>query len=413
MRKILSVLFVTLTLLSCTSEENPVIPPTEEFSIYVEKEYKADNQTKYAVLHNGDGSVLDFKEVINDDTLKFTLPESTVYHLTIYSSDVYNGAKHSILSTYLNITANGSITLGLPTESTLISGEKSNNFEVKVNHSGNIKIIGISNAIGNKSTSSTVSSNYASAEMTSDKDLDEHLISLMDMNGRSYYKLFFIEEGKINYTFDFEEFKTYEHEIQIENQELNFSSLQVHEMVIRNNALKRAFSRMVFPAGFFGDQPENYTLGFMDGFSIYETSISARVRSNSNLSLFIRARFSALPTLDLATPQTLQIKSENLSNFGLILPASFERWSARWRYQENNTISMAWSIYGNTTEIPEFKMPAELVEQNDHLQKISDLKLETVTAIKGKYTYEEWLLNEFVERNDPLEFQEVTWTELY
>ena len=413
MRKILSILVVTLTLLSCTSEENPVIPPTEQFSIYVAKEYKADSQTIYAVLHNDDGSVLDFKEVVNDDTLKFTLPESATYHLTIHKGQINKGIKTSNLITYMDIPTGQTISLGLPTESTLISAEPDESFEVNVKHSGSIKIINICNAIGNKSNFSSVTNNVAQAKMQSNKGLDEHLISLVDKEGKSFYKTFILDKEKNNYSFDIDEFKNYDFEVQIENQEIRIVNFLIQGMVYRDNELKRAFSTSVFISEYSGIDSERYTLGYLNRYPLFETNIFAKVKNNENQSLSIASRSSAPPLLDLATPQPLQVQSKKISNFSLILPASFERWNASWLYQENNDIPIAWSIHGNTTEIPEFKLPTELVAENDQLQMISELKLSYTKMIKGKFSYKEWLLNEFVERNDPLEFQEVTWTELY
>jgi len=332
MRKTLSVLSVSLALLSCTKEENPITPSIEQFSIYVEKDYKIESQKIYAILHNNDGNVIDYKEVFNDDTLKFTLHESTSHHLTIHTGQINNGINTSILNTYMNIPTDRSLTLGLPIESTLITAEQSDSFEVNVNHGGSLKIINVSNAIGNKSNFSSVTNNIALAKMPSNKGLDEHLISVVDREGKSYYKTFFLEEGKNKYTFDIDEFKNYDFEVQIENQELIIVNYLIQGMVFRDVDLKRAFSTSVFISESSGIDSEKYTLGYLNQYPLFETNIFAKVKNNANHSLSISSRSSAPPVLDLATPQPIQIQSKKISDFSLILPTNFERWNAKWIY---------------------------------------------------------------------------------
>jgi hypothetical protein len=388
--------------------------PSETLSVFINPDYGLDGYTTYAILNSDDGSLLDFKEVVVGDTLQLNFSPSTKYHLSIYRSSTIGGGNFTSMFTYLDIPVDKMMTIGLPTENYDIPTEPGENFKVTVRHQNTLKGITLSNAVGNTSFLNTINGFTATSEMQGKNGLNEHIITVIDNANKPHYLLFFTQEGIDSYSFDFSEFKAFDFEKQIENNELSFSAFIVQAMVATGDGLKKAFLAQQYNPFDGTATSSNYTLGYLEGFPLHHTFISANVKNSPKQSLVFTSSYTVPRDIVLTTPQKLASVNANFLNFSFDLPANFDRWTANWQWRSNdNSSAFTWNQYGENPSTPLIKLPEVLINQNPLLQDLSVLKLSRIDVVKGRFTYQQWLEHEFIQRSNAAEYEDLIWNESF
>ncbi|WPR77470.1 hypothetical protein [Algoriphagus sp. NG3] len=409
-RKFLSTLSATLVLLSCQEKDEKPVLPLNQLKIYVHEYYTSQGDRTYVLIHDHDGKVSDYQEVLNGDTLKLNLSSSTNHHLTIYNSGQENTGHYSSLKTFMNVPVDVVLILGLSEHTIETPSELGNELEVIATSEDNeIQSGSISNAAGNFQLFSNISGNQMNLKINRRIGFDEHLIFVSDKSGKPYYKFFFQKEGQTLYPFNLSEFKDFEYELVLENTGLKFNTVIVQEMIGKGNSFTGSF--LHYSSTF---NPDKIILGYLEGFPLHHTFLSANPESSTNQSVNIIARSVKPPQLDLAIPQPLAVVDKDFYNFSFKLPEYYERWSGNWLIKDsNNSPLLRWTISGNEQKNPQLELPQELISQNPRLQELNKLELSSLSIIKGKFNYSEWLENELVKKNTPYEFQEITWRETF
>lgn len=384
MRKLTIVLLVPL-LFSCIDDnnkslENPV--ELQDFSVTARSDYFQKYDEAYIILHDTDGSPIDYKQIHDGETIIFQVDKSKKYHVTEYKIDDSSGKDNAFLATHLDQDLSENLTLGKE-PSNVLAPNWIGDFNVEVTNSEPLVAVLSAKGYTSEYKESATSIN---TKMRLFSDENKYFTSATSESGHSRYQFVENPEENKTYSLDFNDMKEFDQVLKLKASE--YSNLY-YSIISQREINGKDKNDYVLALSTWNPIPDDfYELGYLDNIEKYETIVSGKKNPNSKASFTYQKLGSAPTEIQILDIEEIKIQKSVVTNFEyqttlddaqytttFISPLSFvSPTSPDFQF-------LQWDVTGQSANFS-LELPEELKNQSNLIENLNQLQLSSVSILK-------------------------------
>lgn len=382
MRKLLLTLSIPL-FFSCVNDDNPDLAVVETFTVTAAPDYFGTYSEAYIILHDINGTPVDYKPIQDGETIEFQVNKSKKYHVTEYKTKIVSGKSNSFLSSKLLVDLSENLVLGAPTPGDV---EYAPNLtgEFMVNVSNSDPIVSLVSARGYASTYPEFATSV-SPVMRYFSDVNQYLAVAYSESGHSRYQFIENPEKDKTYELAYEDMSEFEQILKLPV--ADYASFFYSVTSINPESAKGSPGFIIKPDGWSFSPDDFYEIGYIDAIDNYVTSISGKKNANSKTRFSYQKHGSAPTEIEVIDIDEIKLQKSKITDFEIATTtenvAYTSSFSSPLSYLAGSSFQfLQWTVKSGNSNKFALELPEELKSGNNLIADLDELRINTVTLSK-------------------------------
>lgn len=369
MRKLPLLLFIPF-LFSCIDEDKPEAEAIESFLVTASADYFGTYNEAYIILHDTDGTPVDFKPIQDGETIEFQVDKSKKYHVSEYKIQDDSGKKFAFINTKLSQDLQNDFTLTNSTSTSGLAPTSIGDFQAKITSEEELVVLLSAKGYFSEYVEPATS---VSPSMKVFSNQNRYLAVATTESGHTRYQFINNPEVDNTYELSFNNMENFDHVIKMPVSDFSYFSYNIISQENTEGILKPNFQ---LANNQWNSTPnEFYELGYLDEFKDYYTVVSGHKDVSAKASFLYQKTGTAPSTIELLNIDEIVISKAKITDFEFGTLVENANYNAKF----NSPLSGAsaffeWNVSGVSTKFS-LELPEELKNQNVAIANLSDLVL--------------------------------------
>lgn len=376
MRKTLQFFACLPLLFSCVDGDKPDFDTQNTYRVS-STDYIGENEIMYVIIHDATGTVLDYSQIHNGETVKFQVDKSKKHHQSVYTIRDNENRHDEFISTKIDQDFSEDLVLKKSNQN---SPTQIGTFNVNVNDD---------NPIGYFVTGNGSASQYSS-------NANNHIMKLFSgknnpmviasQKGMKRYAYLDNPQKDDIYTLEYDEMRGFEKILKLPKSDFSDFNYQIKSLEEHNGVFYPNYVLADF--GYYYNQEENYELGYVDNIKTYSTLVPGK-KATYPKTRFIYSKIGSSPNeITLLNIDEIKVEKRSISDFRLDTMVENAEYNIVFHSKKTQQFdikkptSFSWSVYSNDPNFS-ISLPDELISRHPMmLPEFSQLYLGSVIITK-------------------------------